>query len=458
MKSIDRARLTLWKAGKIEYLLHSGQQLILKSIQDQEGDEVILLCSRRFGKSYFSLMYLAMQCLKKTKFRGVIIAESKEQARNIILPIVEWLESQAPTGLIKKTTSKFVIKFHNGSEIHISGADSMKDSIRGQGFDMAILEESCQWNPQTADYLLKSVIKPMLLHSQEKIKVLHATTPSQKNIDHPFHLKIGNITTIKLTIFDNPLLSQEQVTQAIDDCGGIDSPSFQIEYLCNIVRNEQFSVLPNYKDEPFELPILIAPKLGSLDTGGVRDNTAFVTLQQGQDSLYYISIAKQWRPHTTIQEYVDYIKEQSCEFVIADAAGQTQVEMNNKGLSTIFPLKTDRDTAIKELDLAFRKGLLHILPEGLELKECLSSATWNSTRTDFERSDKFGHADYLMACVYAWRMRFMLDAHIKKLGILEERAKIEFDYNNPQRYTRPLPACGMEQVAKRLTTFTRKRK
>ena len=87
--NLNKIKLKLWEQGRLDYLLHEAQLVIfntLSSMDSGQEKEIMLLSSRRFGKSYFSIIYSFMKCLSKPKMRILVVAHNKLQAREIIDP------------------------------------------------------------------------------------------------------------------------------------------------------------------------------------------------------------------------------------------------------------------------------------------------------------------------------------------------------------------------------------
>jgi hypothetical protein len=90
--------------------------------------------------------------------------------------------------------------------------------------------------------------------------------------------------------------------------------------------------------------------------------------------------------------------------IFADAPPQMLLDwLNQFGYNAQLPLKDDLQAALNALRLMFQQGKIIIHPRCKALIGCLRSARYNPQRTDFLRSEAYGHADPLMALVYANR-------------------------------------------------------
>lgn len=398
----------LWQNGRIEYLFTENQEYIYEELNQMVGREVSLLLARRFGKSYFAIIYAAMMCLTREKFRVGIVAKSQEQVRKIVGPITEWLMSEAPSGFIKKTTSRFELNFPTtGSRLVIMGAEASADNYRGIGLDLAICEETASWEPQHYENMMKFVLKPMLRLSKEKLKIIHCTTPSPKYVDHPFHDVMLQMPHLKLTIYDDMMITDEMVKECIDDCCGEDTHAFRVEYLCEVTRNSNLSLLPAFNRDTHKFKLITDQNsglIGVFDLGGTRDKSAYIEAYR-KESIIYVTHAKLWDNMTPIEEMAQYMLARPVKVRVGDLSGQSAIEFQQRGLSFLFPSKTDFETMLTELNNAFYTDSILIHEDLKELIDNCIVGQFNTTRTDFARTEKYGHCDLLATLNYTWRMR-----------------------------------------------------
>lgn len=426
----------LWDNGRLEYLFTENQEYIYEELQKMEGREVALLLARRFGKSYFAVIYAAMMCLQKPKFRVGIIAKSQEQVRKIVGPITDWLQSEAPKGSIKKTTSRFELNFpHTKSKLVIMGAEASADSYRGVGLDLAICEETASWEPQHYENMMKFVLKPMLRLSKEKVKIIHCTTPSPKYVDHPFHDLMYKIPNLVLTIHDDMMITKEQVQEAIDDCCGEDTHAFRVEYLCQITRNEELSLLPAFNKEKHVYTVDSENRglISCFDLGGSRDKSAYIEGYR-KDGVIHVNHSKLWPPMTSIDEMSEYMLNRPVRKRIGDLSGQSAFEFSQRGLTFLFPSKAEFETMITELNNAFYTNSIKLFACQEDLIENCVVGQFNTTRTDFARTEKFGHCDLIAALNYMWRMRKLFDLIDKEYNEKVELESLRPDNTNNIHY------------------------
>jgi len=414
-----------WNHGVLSWKLHDAQMKIYDQLEGiPNAEEVLLSCSRQFGKTYFCCVYAIEQALQNDNVIIAIIAPSKDQAKEIMVPKMLEIASDSPEGVIwqHKSSNKFLTK--NNSQIIISGFDTCSESLRGKSIHQIIFEESGSFNIEQYDYRMRSVIKPTLTHSKARVKRIHATTPSPILHHHVNTSLIDKTkeagTYFKYTIWDNPLLTEERVDEIIEDYGGEDSVDFRREYLCEIIEDLSLKIMPSFTmdnvvplskirvDDQYKYQIV-------LDIGGVKDKTGILLgkLEYNTGIYEFVDEAllnNNVQTSEIVNTAMDILKEydigvNDVEW-FADAPGQWLVDVrNNYGINIRLPAKEDKDTAIKALDLAFKKGTAVVSDKcRLLIKTCLEGL-YNAKRTDFVRTAELGHADMIAAAYYAYRCR-----------------------------------------------------
>ena len=338
-----------------------------------------------------------------------------KQTTNIVVPLIEKISQDAPNGLIKRTKSEN--KWYVGqSELRLGGFDTVNiNSHRGSEFHDVLFEESRDSNPDRYVYGINEVIKPTLLHTNGQL--IHLTT--YPNIPgHPFitetipEAEIDN-ALFKFNIYDNPLLTLEQIEQAKKDCGGEDTTAFKVEYLCEFVKDEVSTVFPEYNPK-IHFKDFISPKLAnyivSIDFGGIRDKT--VALLCGYDFANAIDVVIDERVfdiNTDTKTIITEVKNMEDRYKIigryGDSSGQLQVDCSNiYNYYFTLPKKDDVDSAINNVRLRFIQNKILIHSKCKFLNNTLQNAQYNDNRTDFMRTLALGHNDAGMALTYGIRM------------------------------------------------------
>jgi hypothetical protein len=275
------------------------------------------------------------------------------------------------------------------------------------------LEESGSSDPETFDYVVKSVLYPTLMHSRGKI--IHLTTPAL-TIDHPLHTQtIPSTSTngafFRYTIRDNPLLTDDVIAAEIDSLGGYESAHTKRELFCEIVKDDNIIVVPQFDDRKHIRDLSLpddAYYWVAGDVGGVRDKTVFLLMafDYAIDKIYVVRemVAD---TQTATSEIVKRALEMEAgrnlsRFV--DAPGQLFIDLASTYNYPCFPPeKLEFEHNIHRLQTAFWKDQVFVHPSCKLLITTLRSGQLNKQRTDFSRSKDMGHCDALAALIYGIR-------------------------------------------------------
>lgn len=411
----------LWTRGDLEPLLHSKQKEINQKIKQlpTEVDEILLLISRRFGKSVYSCVLALETCIQYPGSKVAIIGPSKVQTQSIVVPLIQKLALSAPEGLITQTKSQY--KWTVGqSELVMAGFEQALEALRGQEFQLVILEESGLSNPEQYEYTLDSVIRPCLLHAKNQGgilgKIVHATTPS-RHIEHPLHtITIPKTQALnsffKYTIEDNPLLTKKQIEAAIEEAGGRNSVACQREYFCELTRDTSIVVVPEFDKQihiqNVRLPEHFRPQI-TIDFGGTRDKTcALYHYWDYLQSKYVIYDELHWdnqtQTNTIITDIKNKWKDWSTAIKYVDSPGQLKIDLGSQyNYPCISVSKLKFDESIASLRKPFHEDNIVINSTCSFLISTLENGTFNSNRNDFARTAALGHMDALAGLTYAIR-------------------------------------------------------
>lgn len=405
----------LWKAGNLSYKLHDGQKLIRRTIRALPATtrEALVFCSRRYGKSFLACVLALEDCLRTPNANVLFVGPSIKQTLDIIRLLLPEIIADAPKGLITPSKSEKRWHFKNGSQLMLAGFDTAAESIRGLRANSIYLEESGSSDPETYDYVVKSVLYPTLMHSRGKI--IHLTTPAL-TIDHPLHTQTipstsANGAFFRYTIRDNPLLTDEVIEAEIDSLGGYDSPHTKRELFCEIVKDDNIIVVPQFDDRkhvrtaslPDDAYYWVAG-----DVGGVRDKSVFLLCAYDYSTdLIHIIREVACDPQTPTTEIVKRALEMEGGRTLSrfvDAPGQLFIDLaSTYNYSCFPPEKLEFEHNIHRLQTAFWKDQVIVDPACKLLITTLRSGQLNKQRTDFSRTRDMGHCDALAALIYGLR-------------------------------------------------------
>lgn len=420
--SEDKLTESLWRRGNLSYKLHGNQLSIYETMRDSTDKKTVILAARRFGKSYLSAIFALEEGIRNPESRIILLAPDKTQAYGIYTPILKSISQDAPKNFIRPTKSES--KWHVGdSELIFAGFDTIAESLRGGGTILVIIDEAGFVNIDDFEYVTKSILYPMLQKTigKKQGRQIYISTPA-KTPSHPFNI-LWEQTLLegklkKYTVYDNPILNKEDIEEIIKEQGGADSVGFRREYLCENVRDTGGLIIPKFEPKNITKDAVFSPTKWMIgDIGGIRDKSAVLVL--GRSLLNHkIVILDEviLEPNTDVTEIGRTIRDLQKKHDIfnyhiwIDAHGQTLVDLQQMcGISATLPPKQDKDGAISALNAAFYREDVQVLNTCDFTIKSLMNCMFNENRTDFLRTEAYGHADAIMAAVYGYRVAQYVD-------------------------------------------------
>jgi hypothetical protein len=412
---LERYKRWAWSEGWLKFKLHEAQILIYDLIRGlpQDSREALILCARRFGKSYLGCIMALEDALNNADKQVAIVGPTHKQTKSIVTPLIKKITEDAPAGLVihKKGTSTW--EFSNGSSIILGGFDTVLESLRGLDLYTVYLEESglAPSDPDEYYYLLYSVIFPTLMHSRGRI--IHLTTPP-RILGHPLVIETMRKCKLAGTLYTfdiekNPLLTPGEIQKEVELLGGHTSITVRRELYCEIIRDESITVVTTFDQarhvSEIEPSHTLLYTVGG-DLGYTNDFSVF--LLAGYDhniGKVLVLDEKMFPPQTPSSEIVKAISEWFIHkpTIVADIQGNTRIDMSALGLPTVEPLKDKFESTITFIRNAFYQDTVLINPKCKLLIETCENGMFNRNKTDFERSSTLGHLDALMALVYLLR-------------------------------------------------------
>ncbi len=239
----------LWRRGELEWKLRPYQKNIYKAIRNHQGLKYVVNAARRIGKSYLTEIMAIEDALASQNAIVRLIAPSIKMLKNITLPLFRHITEDAPWDVRpvwKASESKFFLPITN-SEILLSGANNgHEDDARGTSCNSAYIDEAGFVDNLT--YLVEDVLIPQLLTTKGKL-ILMSTAPRSPSHDFAGYAnkaeQEGNYSrhTIYEAGFDERLLAMFRT-----EAGGENSTTWKREYLCQFVVDENYAIIPEWKD------------------------------------------------------------------------------------------------------------------------------------------------------------------------------------------------------------------
>jgi len=406
-----------WEACDLSYKLHDGQRILEESFKKIAGQLFVGNIARQFGKSYWAVTKAIEFALSKERARIKYATAFLTDLEEFILPTFEEVLLDCPFQLrptYKVQGSKWV--FHNGSEIKLVGLDKKPNGLRGNVIDLIILDE-CGFI-SNLDKLYKNIIIPATTHRPE-CKVVMISTPPETPA-HPFKEYIGRAQAegsyVKLDIFANPLIGQDDIERIAKELGGVRSVAFRRECLCELIIDTSIAILPEWNDcqdravvreDPkppaFYKPI-VAIDLGLNDDCGIvfgywDFDRAKVVIQ---DCLLLNGV----NSHELTERCKEIEKRLWGDLTPmrwADGSLYTINDICSVHKYSVNPVRKDIvEAQVNSLRLFLQASQIEIHASCTQLIWQCATGTWDKTRTKFARSGS-SHQDLLAALIYLVR-------------------------------------------------------
>lgn len=418
----------LWRRGELNWKLHREQKKIYDYYNDFEKRIMVMLCSRRFGKSYMLLLMAMEICLKEPNKIIKYIAPQQKMVRTIIRPNMNKLIIDCPPDLRPEyKTMENLYRFPNGSEIQFAATDNgSHEGIRGGEADLCIVDEAgfCD----ELDYVIKSVLLPTTTTTGGKIILI--STPS-KYPDHEFITHYVNPydrdkLLIKKTVHDNPLISAEVLAEIIAEFpGGVDNREFRREYLCEINIDEGRAIVPEFTPEieseiiqEWERPAFY-DAYTAMDIGFKDLTVVLFAYYDFRNAKLVIEdeLVMNGPKMTTnnlaraiIEKEITYWKDPidfSIKPVTLRVSDHNPILLNDlrklHKLNFLPTKKDDAEAALNAMRMRISQKSIIINPRCKTLIYHLKNGIWNKKRSSFDRSVEGGHFDGIDALKYLVR-------------------------------------------------------
>lgn len=453
----------LWKNGILKWKLHDLQKKIYDEFH--KGDDYIttLLISRQTGKSYMMCILAIETCLQKPNAIVKYACPKQKMVKTILKPIMRQILEDCPPEIRPeyKENDKLYV-FPNGSEIQMAGTDNQNyDNIRGGKCDLWIVDEAgfCT----DLDKVVWSVLQPTTLTTDGR--GILASTPDP---DAPEHVFIKDfVEPAKLedrlhlyTIHDNPLIDEKRRQAIITQYpGGEKNPKFRAEYLCEIVRNSENVVIPEFDDETqkaivtskYERPKFFDTYL-SMDIGGKDFTVVLFAYYDFLKDTVVIEDEYVLRERQVSSKIAENIKKK-CNNLWGEKPPYLMFSDNNNqilindlqyehDLNFIPTRKDNKEAAINQVRLKIMNHKVLIHPRCATLIYHLQYATWarrsekainTSNYKQFARSADHGHFDAVDAVIYLIRnVVYGKNPYPKGFGITSEADSYHRSRDNEQ--------------------------
>ena len=196
-----------------------------KEILNDKTRYKILSCGRRWGKSFFSILYLLSKPFKPNERRWIIFPTYR-QAKMVSWSILKDVFAGKQVSINETELS---ITLDNGAKIELKGADK-PDSLRGVSTTMVVMDEYAFMK----ENVWGEIIQPTLAETQGT--ALFVGTPSGLNHFYDLYVK-GQSTNSdykswQFTTLEGGFISEEEIENAKKN---LDKRTFDQEYLASFL-------------------------------------------------------------------------------------------------------------------------------------------------------------------------------------------------------------------------------
>ena len=442
----EELRDELWRRGELRWLLH-GEQLRLydkyrawqKTMRaDKRGRWrriFVVGWSRRVGKDWWCCIVKLEDCLRAAGTRHTYATAYAKDLAEIVIPLMDEILETCPGDVRPKFHAASQGEasgyfFTNGSRLKCAGLDMHPNAIRGRACDGGVITEAAFVTKLR--HAAISVLYPQFQGRPTATLILQSTAPevsAGNQFDEAFipDAKLRDAYDERC-IDDNPMLSDEERDEFIEAAGGRGDPLCEREYYNARVRDPSQAVIPEYDDtvggrhvKPVATPEYAHCYVG-IDPG-MQDMLAFVGAYW---DWYRAKLCFQFdfaernastrKVVTMLQDFELHHWGQVTRFDtdglvtgvykrVSDIDARFIGDMNaDYGLTVQGVDRTDDSEArLSSFRDAFIRDKIEIDPSCVTLRAHLVAATWNDKRTDYTRSEAFGHFDCLDAAEIVWR-------------------------------------------------------
>jgi hypothetical protein len=424
----EQAREILWRKGNLSFLLDSNQVEMVNLYKNSVTKTLVWSMSRRIGKSYTLCVIAIELCLTKKNAVVKFLQPKQKDVRTNIRPLMREIIASCPEELkpIEKSSASEWVFPSTGSKIQFAGCDNGRaESVRGSNADLCIIDEA-GFVSRDLDYIVNSILLPTTTMTKGKI-ILCSTPPKSQSHEFVTFINIARHegAYCHKNVFHNPRLTKADIDLLAKAAGGYESVNFRREYLAQIIKDDNYAIVPEFNEELKAKIVKEWPRPPFYDT--------YVAMDVGMKDLTVVLFAYfDFRVNKLIieDEYVINgqqfttdalargIKEREAKIFTHPVTGECpdpfkRVSDNNlilindlyrlHGLIFHPTRKDDADAALNNMRIMLKDELIIINPRCKTLILHLESGVWNKSKTSFDRSGDKGHFDAIDSLKYLVR-------------------------------------------------------
>jgi len=462
-----KAKELLWRRGVLTWKLHAGQLKIEEAYRKSKGLLFVGDCARQFGKTTWCAVKDIEKALTTNRGKIRVGTAFLTDLEQFVIPAFEWVLEDCPRELLPKwNQQKYCYTFPSTkSEIRLVGLDRKPNGLRGNKLDQVDLQEAGFIS--NLRHLYQFVLIPATTHAPDAKIIMTSTQPDSP--DHDFNKFCDQAMEqncyVQLDVYQNPLLTTEEIDRLAGEIGGKDSIAFQREYLCRRVVDTERAIVPEFS------PAFVTERLPTefdqfyhrylwMDMGVQRDLTVILlVLYDFKGGYAYVEDEIVIRgPEVTTKLIANAIREKLNEHPaykdsyrrIADNSHPLLLNdlTSDHGIYFTATDKAKLHEMVNELRIFVGAGRLRAHPRCTHFVGSMLSGIWDKARKEFDRSPTHGHADAVAAAVYG----------VRNLDTSTNPIPLNYGLNQMDHFLALQPKQRLSPTAKALSeAFRRKR-
>lgn len=415
-----------WRKADLSHKFWDVQKRIAEILESEGSLIKVANCSRRIRKTTTVLSKASELCLKREGFLVRYVAPTKMMLRKIVRPIMRLITEDAPIELkpVWKSQDGLFYFPSTGSEIHIYGVNNgHEDDPRGTAAHLCVIDEAQL--VRNLKYVVNDVLMPQLITTSGQLWMLLTPpkTPAHESVEFILEAKTKKGAYAEFDVHQSEY-PPEIIEQFCKEAGGPESTTWKREYMCQIIVDTNFSLVPEWKDEYVaRMPVTEFTSFYDRYEGmdiGVRHNTVnlYATYDFKKGKLFVQGETKMSGPYMTTDKLAKEVKVKEAELWPDDNGKgrppRSRVADNSNliliqdlgllhGLHFSPTTKDTLEAMVNNVRLWISAGRLIVDPSCEQLIGCLKYGVWDDKRKDFETSKQYGHFDAFAALMYLLR-------------------------------------------------------
>lgn len=229
----------------------------LPGLPESEAYRVgVVVASRKIGKSFLEVLIAGEFAVRYPKSVIRLTAPTAVEARSIFEPEFDKVFQEAPADC--KPRQKGVDRnwvFPNGSMIVLRGADMKPDRLRGPSSDLNLIDEASYVT--RLQYVVNSIMYPMTIHTKGATILCSTLNQAPASEFNAFYEKCNALGQAAILPITETGFTEQELRQERD---AVDEVTWQIEYLCQMGRDPNVTIVPEWDPPAAERYTLPAPE------------------------------------------------------------------------------------------------------------------------------------------------------------------------------------------------------